>query len=98
VFLTLSEHEGFCVPLLEAFHAAVPVVARRSGGMPEVGGDAVLWTGDDDLAVVAELMDLAVRDDELRAELIARGNARAEAFAPEAVAAKLREAVDATLM
>jgi glycosyltransferase involved in cell wall biosynthesis len=97
VFLTLSEHEGFCVPLLEAFHAAVPVVARPSGGMPEVGGDAVLWTGDDDLAVVAELLDLAVGDEQLRAELIARGNARAEAFAPGAVAAKLREAVDATL-
>jgi hypothetical protein len=47
--------------------------------------------------VVAELLDLAVRDDELRTELIARGNARAEAFAFDVVAAKLRSAIDATL-
>ena len=96
VFVTLSAHEGFCVPLLEAFHAGIPVVASPSGGMPEVAGDAALWA-DDDPAVVAELLDLAVRDDELRGELIARGNARAEAFAFDAVAAKLRSAIDATL-
>jgi L-malate glycosyltransferase len=97
VLLTLSEHEGFCVPLLEAFHAGVPVVARPVGGMPEVGGDAVLWAEDDDLAVVAELINLAVRDEELRAELIARGRTRAEAFAPADVERKVREAVEAAL-
>ncbi|MEA2423879.1 MAG: hypothetical protein QOH13_289, partial [Thermoleophilaceae bacterium] len=96
VFLTLSAHEGFCVPLLEAFHAGVPVVASPNGGMPEVAADAALWA-DDDPAVVAELLDLAVRDDELRAELVARGNARAEAYAYDAVAVQLRAAVDATL-
>ena len=42
VMLSMSEHEGFCVPLLEAFHFGTPVVARPAGGMPEVGGDAVL--------------------------------------------------------
>jgi glycosyltransferase involved in cell wall biosynthesis len=97
VLLTLSEHEGFCVPLLEAFHAGVPVVARPVGGMPEVGADAVLWVGEDDLAVVAELIDLAVRDDELRAELIERGYTRAEAFAPADVERKVRDAVEAAL-
>jgi L-malate glycosyltransferase len=95
-FLTLSAHEGFCVPLLEAFHAGVPVVASPSGGMPEVAADAALWA-DDDPAVVAELLDLAVRDDELRAELTARGNARAEAYSYDAAAERLREAIDATL-
>src|SRR5207249_4680664 len=41
-FLCLSEHEGFCVPLLEAFAAEVPVIARPSGGVPETAGDAAL--------------------------------------------------------
>lgn len=97
VFLTLSEHEGFCVPLLEAFAAGVPVVARPVGGMPEVGGDAVLWADTDDLAVVAELLELAVRDEELRAELVRRGRARLDEFAYERTAEKLRAAVDAAL-
>jgi glycosyltransferase involved in cell wall biosynthesis len=38
-FLCLSEHEGFCIPLLEAFHG-VPVNARPVGGVPEVAGNA----------------------------------------------------------
>jgi glycosyltransferase involved in cell wall biosynthesis len=95
--VTLSEHEGFCVPLLEAFHAEVPVIARPVGGMPEVGGEAPLWVDDGDPAVVAELLDLVVRDDELRAELIARGRERAAEYAPERAAASLRALVDATL-
>jgi glycosyltransferase involved in cell wall biosynthesis len=97
VFITLSEHEGFCVPLLEAFATDTPVVARPIGGMPEVGGNAVLWTADRDLAVIAELLDLAVRDVDLRGALVARGRQRLDSYAPEAVLDRLRAAVDAAL-
>jgi glycosyltransferase involved in cell wall biosynthesis len=99
VLLSLSEHEGFSVPLLEAFLFDLPVVARPTGGMPEVGGDAVLWTGDGevDTAVVAELIDLAVRDTELRRELARRGKARLDDYAYERTAEKIRAAVDAAL-
>jgi glycosyltransferase involved in cell wall biosynthesis len=98
VFLTLSEHEGFCVPLLEAFAAETPVVARPVGGMPEVGGNAVLWTTDRDLAVIAELLDLAVRDGDLRDALLARGRQRLDEYAPEVALSALRDAVDAALV
>jgi L-malate glycosyltransferase len=93
--LILSEHEGFCVPLLEAFASDTPVVARPVGGMPEVGGDAVLWVEDRDLAVVAELLDLARRDEALRLELVRRGRERLDEYRPERVLASLRAAVDA---
>jgi L-malate glycosyltransferase len=96
VLLSLSEHEGFCLPLLEAFHFGVPVVASAAGGMPEVGGDAVLWT-DDDPAVVAELLELAVNDGDLRAELQRRGRDRLADFSPDRSAEKVRGAVDAVL-
>jgi glycosyltransferase involved in cell wall biosynthesis len=95
--LLLSEHEGFCVPLLEAFEFGVPVVARPSGGMPEVGADAVLWVEDDDLAVVAELLHAAVSDSDLRAELAQRGRARSGTYSGAAAAKALRAAIDATL-
>jgi L-malate glycosyltransferase len=98
VLLTLSEHEGFWIPLLEAFHAGLPVVARPSGGMPEVGADAVAWASDPDLAVVAELLDLVVRDNGLRDELAVRGRKRlAAAYSYEQTAAKVRDAVEAAL-
>jgi glycosyltransferase involved in cell wall biosynthesis len=99
VFCCLSEHEGFCIPLLEAFDAGVPVVARAVGGIPEVAGDAALLLdapelADVDVALVAELLHLATSDSELRAELTRRGRERLQAFAHEATAAKLRAAVE----
>ncbi len=94
-FLCLSEHEGFCIPLLEAFHFGVPVIARAIGGVPEVAGDAALLLGDaDDESVAAELLALAVGDAELRAELRERGAGRVAAFAPEQTAQKLRDVLE----
>ena len=46
-FVCLSEHEGFCIPVLEALHFGVPVIARPVGAIPETAGDAALLTSDD---------------------------------------------------
>jgi glycosyltransferase involved in cell wall biosynthesis len=94
VFLCLSEHEGFCVPLLEAFHFGVPVVARPVGGIPEVAGDAALLLEDRDPAVVAELLHLVVNDASLRAELRRRGRERLAEFDPRRTAEKLRSVLE----
>jgi len=90
LFVCLSEHEGFCIPLLEAFHAGVPVVARPVGGIPEVAGDAALLVADRDLAVVAELCRVALEDAALRERLRGRGAARVAHYARDPVAARLR--------
>jgi len=90
-FLCLSEHEGFCIPLLEAFHFGVPVIARSVAGVPEVVGDAALLLDDSDVAVVAELLHLAVTDRELREELRRRAQARLDVYAYDRTARKLQE-------
>lgn len=96
VFLCLSEHEGFCIPLLEAFHFRLPVIARPAGAVPETVGDAALLVGERDLGLVAELLHLALSDGTLRSELAGRGQARLAAYAPDVVARQLRDAVEAT--
>ncbi|HEX5910422.1 MAG TPA: glycosyltransferase [Thermoleophilaceae bacterium] len=95
--LSMSEHEGFSVPLLEAFHFGLPVVARPAGAMPEVGGDAVLWDRDDDLAVTAELIGAAVADEALRATLAERGRARLAEFDHARTADKIDAAIQDAL-
>lgn len=95
--VSMSEHEGFSVPLLEAFHFGVPVLARPAGAMPEVGGDAVLWDRGDDLAETAELMQLALADAGLREELAARGRRRLEGFAHAHTAERVVQTVEAAL-
>jgi glycosyltransferase involved in cell wall biosynthesis len=97
VFLCLSEHEGFCIPLIEAFHFGLPVVARPQGAIPDTAGDAALLIADPDRAVVAELLHLAMTDEELRGELRRRAAARLATFTPEAVAARLRSAIEQTV-
>lgn len=90
-FLCLSEHEGFCVPLLEAFHFGVPVVARDAGAIAEVLGDAgVLVDPTDTLQTIAEVLRIVTEDDELRAELRSRGERRLEAYDYERTAERLR--------
>ncbi len=96
VFLCMSAHEGFCIPLVEALQFGVPVIARPAGAVPDTVGDAAVLVDDPDLAVVAELVHLVVNDAELRRELRRRGHERVKAFSPEAVAAKLRAAIEAT--
>jgi L-malate glycosyltransferase len=104
VLLSMSEHEGFCVPLLEAFHFGLPVVARPAGAMPEVAADAVLWTGpsgdgpgEADPAVAAELIHLAVTDGELREELHRRGRARLAEYTYERTAERIEASIKAAL-
>lgn len=93
-FLCMSEHEGFCIPLLEAFHFGVPVIARAVGGVPEVAGDAALLLGaGDDESVAGELLAIAVSDAELRSTLRARAAQRVAAYAPEPTARTLRAAL-----
>jgi L-malate glycosyltransferase len=92
VFLCLSEHEGFCIPLLEAFHFGLPVVARDAAAVGEVVGDAgVLVSADDGISTVAELLRVVVDDTELRGELRARGERRLQTFDHRRTAEKLRE-------
>jgi glycosyltransferase involved in cell wall biosynthesis len=94
-FLCLSEHEGFCIPLLEAFHYGVPVIARDRGAIAEVVGDAgVLLADGDGLQTIAELLRIVTGDQELRAELAARGARRLAVYEIHATAAKLRSALE----
>jgi len=72
VFLCASEHEGFCVPIIEAFHMGVPVLAYAATAVPAtMDGAGVLYTDKDPLAVAALIN--AVVDDRGLQERIVKG-------------------------
>jgi len=76
-FVTVSEHEGFCVPLLEALAFDVPVLARACAAIPETLGDGgFLLPGRVTAELIAEAIDCIVRDAGLRRDLVARGQRR----------------------
>jgi glycosyltransferase involved in cell wall biosynthesis len=71
LFLCLSEHEGFCVPLQEAMHFGLPVLAYDTGAVRETlhGGGVLLL--DKRPEEVAELIRLVLDDPELRGRVLA---------------------------
>jgi glycosyltransferase involved in cell wall biosynthesis len=76
-FVTLSEHEGFCVPLLESLAFDLPVLARACAAIPEtLGGAGLLLPETVSVELVAEAIDRIVRDDRLRRDLVERGRRR----------------------
>jgi len=90
-YLSLSEHEGFCVPLVEAMAMDVPVVAYRCCAVPDTLGPAGLQFEPKDLAYAAELLGLVARDENLRARLIAGQRRRVADFSLPVIQRRLAE-------
>jgi L-malate glycosyltransferase len=75
LFLCASEHEGFCVPIIEAFHARVPVVAYAATAVPStMDGGGVLYD-EKDPALVAALMEAVLSNDEVYEAVLAAQDA-----------------------
>ncbi|MCR5622410.1 MAG: glycosyltransferase family 4 protein [Treponema sp.] len=95
VFLCMSAHEGFCVPLLEAMHYKVPIVACDSSAVTETLGGAGLIVRMRNVAVVAEAIDRIVTDRKLRDTLVANGMERLADFAEDKVKSVLLKEISA---
>lgn len=80
VFVCLSEHEGFCVPVIEAMELEVPVVAYAATAVTETVADAGVLLGDKDPLVVASAVDGLLSDRARRAAVVEAGKARAASF------------------
>jgi glycosyltransferase involved in cell wall biosynthesis len=75
-----SLYEGFGLPVLEAMASGVPVVAADRAALPETCGGAALLVDPDDGEALAEALDRAVTDEELRGTLVKAGLERASQF------------------
>jgi glycosyltransferase involved in cell wall biosynthesis len=93
-YLSLSEHEGFGVPLLEAFHLDIPVLGYAAGAVEETmnGGGVVLHRKD--FLRTAALIDTIERDPDLRRRLIAGQRAALTPYLRENVSRTLLNLVD----
>jgi glycosyltransferase involved in cell wall biosynthesis len=86
-----SIYEGFGLPMLEAMACGTPVVTSTASCLPEVAGDAALLVQPTDVDALAAALDRALTDEALRADLIAKGRARARQFSWDEPARQLLE-------
>lgn len=80
VLVCVSEHEGFCVPLLEAMHHRVPIVAYRAAAVPETLGQGGLCLPTKSPTTVAAAVARVLGDAALRARMVAAGTLRLADF------------------
>jgi glycosyltransferase involved in cell wall biosynthesis len=89
VYVSMSEHEGFCVPLVEAMAADVPVLAYSAGAVPDTLGGAGMQFAPKDLEIAAELLGALAFDDDLRRQVIAGQRRRLADFGDDRVRREL---------
>jgi glycosyltransferase involved in cell wall biosynthesis len=97
VFISMSEHEGFCKPLLESMYLGVPIVAYAAAGVPDTLGDAGILIREKRYRIVAELIHLLMTKVDFREAVLARQKERLEQFRNARVMEMLRDYLEKLL-
>ncbi|GAB4112644.1 MAG: hypothetical protein Fur005_22620 [Roseiflexaceae bacterium] len=93
VFVCASDHEGFCVPIVEAMSYNIPVLAYAAAAVPETMGDSGILFGDWDIPRVAECLHLAATDQDLRQHLCTTQQQNLTRFTPSQGEQRLSAAI-----
>ena len=80
VFLCMSEHEGFCVPLVEAMYFDVPVVAYDKCAVPDTLGHSGVVVSEKNYDQIAQIVHKIVSDEDMKERMIGRQNTRLKDF------------------
>ena len=91
-FATMSDHEGFCVPLLEAMRFGLPIVANAGGAIPDTLGGAGILLEQKTPDHVAHALERALGDARAREELAVAARHRLEQFSRERTGQRLADA------
>jgi glycosyltransferase involved in cell wall biosynthesis len=97
VYISLSEHEGFCAPLLEAMATDVPILAYAAAAVPETLNGAGIQFAPKDMEMAAELLGALAFDDDLRRNVIAGQRRRLTDFSHTRIEQQLATLVSGSL-
>ncbi len=94
VFVSMSEHEGFGVPLVEAMLKRVPIIALRGAAVGETLGESGLRFDEPDIAEIAEAAALLSQPGPARFAVLEGQDLRVQDFATAKTLARLRLVVE----
>lgn len=80
IFLCMSEHEGFCVPLIESMYFNLPIIAYNSSAIKETLGDCGIIVNKKDYKKIAELINIILTNNNLREKIINNQKERVKLF------------------
>ena len=91
VYICMSEHEGFCLPVVEAMHFGLPVISFASSALPETIGTAGVLVEQKRHPELAELIFELYSNTELRRRLIEAGHRRVSELSVEHFSRRVEE-------
>lgn len=80
VFLSMSEHEGFCVPLLESMYFNIPIIAYNSTAIPYTLNGTGILLNEKNYEIAAEMAQIVVKDEKIRNKIIDKQNMQLKQF------------------
>jgi glycosyltransferase involved in cell wall biosynthesis len=94
VFLCMSEHEGFCVPLLESMYFGIPIIAYNATAVPYTLANCGVMVNEKRYNEIAEMIHLLITDERLRKRIIAVQNERLRDFKRSKTEGELRKYIE----
>ena len=92
--LSLSEHEGFCVPLIEAMYFHIPIIAYRSSAIPDTIGGGGLLLPDKTPEYAAAIVNRVISDSDLKAYILNQQEKTLQRFSYQNVENVLKKCLD----
>lgn len=89
IFICMSEHEGFCVPILESMYFEVPIIAYKSTAIPFTLEDTGILVKEKNYCEIAEMVNVLIEDEELRSNFVKKQKDRLENFKREKIISQL---------
>lgn len=91
LFVYPSRFEGFGIPIIEALHSGIPVIAAKGSCLEEAGGPSSIYVNPDDHhELAAQLMDI-LGDDNKKAGMVAAGKEYVAKFQNEKISLQIQE-------
>jgi len=93
-FLCMSEHEGFCIPLVESMYFGVPIIAYNSSAVPDTLGDSGVLVNHKNFGEIAEILNMINNDGRLRNKIISKQKERYQFFNTETAKKLLKQNIE----
>lgn len=97
LFLSMSEHEGFCIPVIESMAHDIPVLAYAAAAVPETMNGAGILFREKRYEEIAEMMGRLINDSQLRESVLARQRKRVADYSNRDLAVELKQMLAAIL-
>lgn len=91
IFICMSEHEGFCIPLIESMAMKLPTIAYDACAVKDTMGDAGVLVKDKDYLTIAKLCYMILHNRDMKEQMIDRQCNWISNFSEESIENKLKE-------